>query len=197
MNGITNDRQVCLTVGADHRLELGDRARRRCRECRCRSSPSARRPRSMAGVSTEACRTYLPSPRAMYSPFWCRRPGLDRPDTIRGPWPRIPHQGRSRIRPAGGRCLLLAGSKLTGKACHARVTVLSEGPALSRWLKPLTHHGLQIVSDRMATGLRPGSPSRAKPRTASTKAWSAGVRSRLRSVPGSARLTVADGPPHP
>lgn len=104
MNGITNDRQVCLTVGADHRLELGDRARRRCRECRCRSSPSARRPRSMAGVSTEACRTYLPSPRAMYSPFWCRRPGLDRPDTIRGPWPGIPDQGRSRIRPAGGRC---------------------------------------------------------------------------------------------
>ena len=48
--------------------------------------------------------------------------------------------------------LLLAGSKLTGKARYARVTVLSEGPTLSQWLKPGTHHGLQIVSGRMETG---------------------------------------------
>ncbi|PYE14707.1 hypothetical protein DFR67_112169 [Williamsia limnetica] len=52
---------------------------------------------------------------------------------------------------AGG--LAIAGSTLTGKARYARVTVLSDGPTLTSWLKPGTHHGLQIVSGRMETGV--------------------------------------------
>ncbi|ORM25972.1 hypothetical protein [Williamsia sp. 1135] len=52
---------------------------------------------------------------------------------------------------AGG--LAIAGSKLTGKARYARVTVLSDGPTLTSWLTAGTHHGLQIVSGRMETGL--------------------------------------------
>jgi hypothetical protein len=47
---------------------------------------------------------------------------------------------------------LLAGAKLTGKARYARVTVLSQGPTLTQWLRPGTHHGLQIISGRMQTG---------------------------------------------
>jgi hypothetical protein len=48
--------------------------------------------------------------------------------------------------------LLLARATLTGRARYARVTVLSQGPTLTEWLRPGTHHGLQIVSGRMATG---------------------------------------------
>lgn len=46
----------------------------------------------------------------------------------------------------------IASTRLTGRARYAKVTVLAEGPTLSRWLKAGTHHGLQIVSGKMETG---------------------------------------------
>ena len=48
--------------------------------------------------------------------------------------------------------LEIASTRLTGRARYAKVTVLGEGPTLTGWLKPGTHHGLQIVSGTMETG---------------------------------------------
>ena len=69
-----------------------------------------------------------------------------------GRGPEFPIKGGLGFAQPVDGALLLAGSKLTGKARYARVTVLSEGPTLSQWLKPGTHHGFQIVSGRMETG---------------------------------------------
>ena len=49
--------------------------------------------------------------------------------------------------------LQIASTKMTGRARYAKVTVLAEGPTLTGWLKPGTHHGLQIVSGTMETGI--------------------------------------------
>ncbi len=45
-----------------------------------------------------------------------------------------------------------ATARLRGKFRYARVGVEAEGPTLSRWLRPGTHHGIVITSGRMSTG---------------------------------------------
>jgi hypothetical protein len=83
--------------------------------------------------------------------------GTGGPDWIvetesRGRGPSFPIKGGLGFAQPVDAGLLLARAKLTGKARYARVTVLSQGPTLTEWLRPGTHHGLQIVSGRMETG---------------------------------------------
>lgn len=70
-----------------------------------------------------------------------------------GRGPTFPIKGGLGFAQPAGDELVIAGAKLTGKARYARVRVLSEGPTLSTWLRAGTHHGLQIVSGRMETGV--------------------------------------------
>jgi hypothetical protein len=69
-----------------------------------------------------------------------------------GHGPVFPIRGGLGFAQPADAALLLAAAKLTGRARYARVTVLAEGPTLTKWLKPGTHHGVQIVSGRMKTG---------------------------------------------
>lgn len=77
-----------------------------------------------------------------------------------GHGPAFPIKGGIGFAQPAGDDIAIAGSTLTGKARYARVTVLSEGPTLSSWLRPGTHHGLQIVSGRMETGVGTTIPAR-------------------------------------
>jgi hypothetical protein len=70
----------------------------------------------------------------------------------RGRGPSFPIKGGLGFAQPVDAGLLLARATLTGTARYARVTVLSQGPTLNEWLRPGTHHGLQIVSGRMETG---------------------------------------------
>lgn len=60
--------------------------------------------------------------------------------------------GLTFAQPIPGGAVERATARLRGKFRYARVTVAAEGPTLSRWLCPGTHHGIVITSGRMSTG---------------------------------------------